>query len=324
MTHFLTIPINEDGIIFDPNIDGEIKAAAVPPFQFTDVFIYSHGWWNTASSAASEYNVFSIGFSKSLLPLIASAPTQVPRVTPAFSALSMGIHWPSMISENQDSVSNFFEATSFFTMQSRADTVGANAGYALLRLLIEARQGQPPLRVNMIGHSFGCRVVCSALESLVGDAATLSLANAVIAELNVVLLQGAMDTGSLAVGGQYGDVLPKFPNLRLLVTVSQNDKALGTWYPIAQNLAHLFHGPVPALGFAGPSGNLAIPMSDRLSLQAFPAPVPVQQGQFAVVDLTPLHIAHAEAWGDTGGWAGQHSDINLPEIYELLARFFGN
>lgn len=56
MSRFLTVPTNADGNIFDPNIDKEVQTAAVSPFRFTDVFIDSHGWWNTASSAASGFN----------------------------------------------------------------------------------------------------------------------------------------------------------------------------------------------------------------------------------------------------------------------------
>src|SRR5579863_5862301 len=113
MSHFLTIPINENGIIVDENIDVEIQIAAVAPFKFTDVFIYSHGWWNTATKAVSEYNIFSIGFSKTLQTVVSANPAQFPRITASFSALAMGLHWPSMISEDQDSVSNFLGATSF-------------------------------------------------------------------------------------------------------------------------------------------------------------------------------------------------------------------
>ena len=322
MSHFLTIPINENGIIVDENINLEIQIAAVAPFKFTDVFIYSHGWWNTATRAVSEYNIFSIGFSKSLQNAIATAPGQFPRITAGFSALAIGLHWPSMISEDQDSVSNFIEATSFFTMEHRADAVGENAGYSLLRLLIEARLGQPPLRFHLIGHSFGCRVLCSALQAVAKDSVTLAAAKGIGAEFNVALLQAATDSDSLAAGRFYDDVLTKIPNLRLLVTTSQNDTALGTWYPAAQRLAHLFSDPVPALGSAGPTGALVVPVSSRISVLASPVPQPM--GDFTVADLTPLHNAHATAWGTLGGWGGQHSDINLPEIYELLVRFFGN
>ncbi|HEY4329924.1 MAG TPA: hypothetical protein VGN88_09320 [Phycisphaerae bacterium] len=324
MSHFLTIPVNENGIITDQNINVEIGIAALPPFKFTDVFIYSHGWWNTASSAASEYNIFSIGFSKTLQELLVAAPADFSEFPDAtFSALAAGIHWPSMISENEDANSsnfNFLQATSFFTMEHRADDVGEHAIFALLRMFIEARDGQPPLRFHLIGHSFGCRVLCSALQTLCEDTATLKKAQDIKAEFNLALIQAATDTDSLGAGKLYADVLANVPSLRVLVTTSQADTALGTWYPRAQKLANLFKEPVPAMGAAGPTGTLAVPVSARISVATSPVPKPT--GDFVVADITPLHKAHALVSGPWGGFSGQHSDIYLPEIYELLARFF--
>jgi hypothetical protein len=74
MSHFLTIPINENGIILDERFKDELQTAATDPFAFTDVFLYAHGWWNTASSASAEYNIFSLGFAKALQGL--SRPRQ--------------------------------------------------------------------------------------------------------------------------------------------------------------------------------------------------------------------------------------------------------
>jgi len=112
VSHFLTVPVNENGIIFDVNIDKEIQCAAANPFAFTDVFLYSHGWWNSASSAVSEYNIFSIGFAQVLQSIVQKSPDQCPKYGGAFSPLALAVHWPSMLSEDQNSVVNFLEATS--------------------------------------------------------------------------------------------------------------------------------------------------------------------------------------------------------------------
>jgi hypothetical protein len=321
VSHFLTVPINENGIIFDQNIDTELNWAASAPFAFTDVFIYSHGWWNTASSAVSEYNIFSIGFSQVLQRLCGATPKDFPSFGNLFSPLALAVHWPSMISEDQKSVVNFLEATSFFTMEHRADGVGSNGGYSLLRLLIEARAGKAPLRFNLIGHSFGCRVVLSALQALAKDPGTLAKVKAMQTQFNVVLLQAAADTDSLASGRLYGDVLKSVPNLRILATVSANDKALGTWYPAAQKLAHLFSDPIAAMGTAGPTGALSIPVDQKVSVS--PGSAPTFTGKLGVADLTPLHQSRVAMPGVSDNFGGQHSDINLPEIYETIVRFFG-
>jgi hypothetical protein len=319
MSHFLTIPINENGIILDERFKDELQAAATDPFAFTDVFLYSHGWWNTASSASAEYNIFSLGFAKALQGLVCSSPAQWPKIGAAFQPLALAIHWPSMLSESQDSVVNFLEATSFFTMQQRADSVGRHAGYSLLRLLIERQKAGHPYRFNLIGHSFGCRVLCSALAALAEDPVTVGRMAG--NEFNVALIQAAADTDCLAPGQLYGKVQQCIPNLRMLVTTSANDTALGKWYPEAQRIAHLFSGPIDALGSKGPTGDLSIPVDQRSDVTS--AIVPTFTGRLGVANLTPLHQSTAAGYGATGNWGGQHSDINLPQIYDMLARFFG-
>jgi hypothetical protein len=134
----------------------------------------------------------------------------------------------------------------------------------------------------------------------------------------------------LSAGGLYADVLTSFPDLRVLVTTSTEDKALGTFYPMAQDLAHFFANPVPALGHAGPTGALPNPVSAAFTVGPASSggpPVPSLTGQLSVADLSPLHKSHAAAYiAEQGGQmpiAGQHSDICLPELYDLLARFVG-
>jgi hypothetical protein len=318
MAHFLTVPINENGIIIDENIEDELNTAAAAPFAFTDVFIYSHGWWTTASSAVSEYNVFSIGFAKTFQGMVASEPATFPKLGGAFSPLAVGIHWPSMLSDDQRSVANFLEATSFFTMQQRADSVGRHAGYALLRLLLQARKSRP-LRFNLIGHSFGCRVVLSALEAVAEDPDLLSDVNN--SEFNVVLLQAAADADSLQRGKLYGRVQSSIRQLRILVTVSSNDTALGVWYPRAQELAHLFKDRTEAMGRIGPTGDLTVPVMERSEVSD--KEIPRFTKALGVADLTLLHESHKPQYRPDN-WGGQHSDINLPQIYEMLTHFFGN
>ncbi|MBV8804409.1 MAG: DUF726 domain-containing protein [Sinobacteraceae bacterium] len=321
MSHFLTVPINENGIILDERFKEELQTAATDPFAFTDVFLYSHGWWNTASSASAQYNIFSLGFAKALQGLVCSSPAQWPKIGAAFQPLELAIHWPSMLSKDQESVVNFLEATSFFTMQQRADSVGRHAGYSLLRLMIERQKdGRRPYRFNLIGHSFGCRVLCSALQALAEDPEMVPRIQD--NEFNVALIQAAADTDSLVPGQLYGNIQERIPNLRMLVTTSASDAALGKWYPEAQRIAHLFSGRVAALGSEGPTGNLRIPVDERFDLTS--AIVPSFTGRLGVANLTPLHESTAASYGIAADWGGQHSDINRPQIYDMLARFFGN
>jgi hypothetical protein len=58
MSHYITIPIDPNGVIDpDEQIDDIINTTMSDDFGTTDVFVYSHGWWTTADSALKQYNI---------------------------------------------------------------------------------------------------------------------------------------------------------------------------------------------------------------------------------------------------------------------------
>jgi len=303
MSNFITAPINENGIILDSDIGGILKDAMSPPFRFTDVFVYSHGWWTDATGAAAGYNRFSMEFTKQLL-LIGPTPPTLPHL-PA-SSFATAVHWPSTLS--------------FYSMAKRADAVGQHGVYALLRTMFEALgalTAPPSLRLHLLGHSFGCRVVCSALERIAKDG--IQIPSAVT--LDAVLLQAAFNSDELDPDGMYGNVSKL--NLRLLVTRSEGDTSLGKWYPIAERLVNLFSGrPVTALGAVGPSAATQTEFGGAGVIAVgpgftYPAVVPLTE-RLVAADLSPLHAATGP--GDL--FSGHHSNIYHDEIYQLIAGFF--
>jgi len=303
MSNFITAPINKNGIILDPDIGGILKDAMSPPFRFTDVFVYSHGWWTDATGAVADYNRFSMELTKQLL-LIGPTPPTLPHL-PA-SSFATAVHWPSTLS--------------FYSMAKRADVVGQHGVYALLRMMFEALgvlTAPPSLRLHLLGHSFGCRVVCSALEQIAKDG--IQVPSAVT--LDVVLLQAAFNSDELDPDGMYGNVSKL--NLRLLVTRSESDTSLGKWYPIAERLVNLFSGrPVTALGAVGPSAATQTEFGGAGVITVgpgftYPAVVPLTE-RLVAADLSPLHAATGP--GDL--FSGHHSDIYHDEIYQLIAGFF--
>ena len=325
MSQEFLIITDENGNILDKNIQSNVNTAMGPEFDFHDVFLYSHGWWTSAEEATEDYNRFSIELARTLISL--GAPFDP-------SAFGMGIHWPSLLSENATSVLNKAEALSYFGMGTRANSVGSNAGFALVRLVTASTQ-RAPLRLHLIGHSFGCRVVCMALQRLVDKGIAKSLNNV---SIDLVLLQAAFNNDELdnTPIADYQNVISGLAGkLRILVTISALDKALHVAYPAAERLANLFQREIPALGAAGPSPGM---------VQQFPGsspkPVPIVPGfsfagaaplgdqHLVVADLTPVHQADDADFRKNSGLgpfeydlSGHHSDIFLPEIYNLLAAF---
>jgi len=327
MAHYITVPVNANGIIFDSTMnDVVVEAMAVSPFGFRDVYIYSHGWSNNADNALSVYNKFSVEMARLVLDTRHAAPGLF--AAPPQDDLGIGIHWPSEITEDPSSPLNDLQLFTFYTMEHRADAVGRNAVYTMLRLILGERVGTDlPVRIFMIGHSFGCKVVLSALQDLKIDIDGGTIDEPQGTEYNVVLLEACTDNDNLEKTDIYGHV-SEMQNLRLLMTTSQLDKALGTWFPLAGKIANLLHPPPAALGFAGPSAATCAP-----NVFGTPASITIAPGftsrgltgvtsRFIVADLTPVHQARVASGVWPGGFAGSHSDISFAEIYELICGFF--
>ena len=340
MSHYLFIPINENGIIFDVDMNDVVaNAMAVDPFNFRDIYVYSHGWSNDASRAMDEYNRFSVDFAIHARWLGALVPALF--TDPPLDSLGVGIHWPSEITEDADSDLNKLQLLTFYTMEHRADSVGKNAVYSLLRLMLQARVGRgAPPRFNLLGHSFGCKVMLSALEDLQTDivGATIQVPPGTL--FNLVLLEPATDCDNLEPDDIYGSV-PEIAGLRVLMTKSRCDTALVKWFHLAGALANVVHKPLQGLedlvNFGGPPQALGAFGPTSPTIDAFGGPreyaqISVQPGFVAtemlgmtqrliVADLTPVHQYRLDRGLYSGGFAGSHSDINIVEIYHLVAGF---
>jgi hypothetical protein len=317
MSHFFVIPANENGIVLDAYLLDDLSTALSAPFSFSDVFVYSHGWWTDASRAMQDYNRFTIGLAKQVQAIAASGALSA---SGPIAALGVGVHWPSMLSDDSGSLINNLEVASFYTMEKRADNIGENAGYTILRALF---QSGGPRRINLVGHSFGCKVILSLLQEIAQDG--IQCPSNV--SLNVVLLQAATDDNHLEAGDAYGLVSSSFPALRLLLTVSQADLALKTAYPAAHVVNYFSgHQDRQALGFAGPTqavvnqfgGYLAIiNINPGFSRQTV---VNLAGNRLIQADLTGIHRDPANPY-KADLFSGHHSDIFRGEVYDMIAGF---
>src|SRR5437870_10578133 len=74
MSQYITVPINENGVITDDHIQDELRIVCAQRFGITDIFLYSHGWWTTAVQAMADYNRFSVNFADKTLEIAATQP----------------------------------------------------------------------------------------------------------------------------------------------------------------------------------------------------------------------------------------------------------
>ena len=318
MSQSVMVPVTGQGTIVDPSLGVYLPELMVAPFNFTDVFFYSHGWWTTAQAAMVDYSRFSVGMLGQILRLATAGGLAAPS-----SSLEVGVHWPAMISEDSESVISVLQPLTFFNRAAMADDVGEHGGQSVLRLMLEALASSNHAGINfhLIGHSFGARVVSAALAELVKQVPASSLARH---RFNLVLLQGALDSNAFEAGNAYGAIFGAggVPHLRTLITRSSEDTAVGTWYPDAYKLQHLFRKSVTGIGATGPSPGtpgaaaaLSLPIGPGFTI---PPPPSLKANSMVVADLTTLHRDNTVK-GDS--YSGHHSDIYREEIYRLIAGF---
>ena len=107
--------------------------AGSDPAGRADVFLYCQGW-HGASNIASECSQLSLGVARALQGLVCASPPQWPRINAAFAPLSLPVPWPSKLPMPADSVADFMDTAAVSVLEKRADSIGRNAGLALLRV----------------------------------------------------------------------------------------------------------------------------------------------------------------------------------------------
>jgi hypothetical protein len=193
---------------------------------------------------------------------------------------------------------------SYYEMKNRAGVVGrAGLGPLLGRL----HEQNPQLRVHLIGHSFGARLVAFCLAGLPAGAAGQSSP-----VKSLLLVQGAFShfafspakQGALAALGDRVDG-------PLLATFSAHDRAVGVWYPNASRLARQnnqgleeFNYEWGGMGHDGyqHDGVIALTLAPRGSAYQ------LQKGRFHRLDSNAVICKSLSRFSEA------HSDIRHPEV----------
>jgi hypothetical protein len=228
--------------------------------------------------------------------------------TPASSA--QGI--PNPFTSLWNGAEQVLRTMSYYEMKNRAGVIGRNGLGPMIGQLAVANAG---IRVHMMGHSFGARLVSFALSGL-PPAATG--ANSPVRTL--LLIQGAFShysfanpvpnflvTGPGALSAFAGNI-----NGPLLATFSAADRACGWWYPAASMLAHQDAESVDDLatqwGAMGHDGYQQSPPGTTVTLAAQGTEYNFQPGSFYLLD------ANAVICADLSPFSGAHSDIQHAQV----------
>lgn len=268
--------------------------------------------------------------------------------------------WPSRPNELGGPI-DIADVLSFAKMEARANVVGGRGMARLLGLVWERLLADPGLagtRLFLAGHSFGCRVLVSALHALPAQVPETFAAFQTRNRINLAMLQPAMPADALEPTEltqvhPFGQ-LKNYHNLRILTTLSQWDTPLVRYYPAqeAQQPADVLYATapagtrqaVPALGGAGPTDATWRAFNGTLPRSAVAVGPGFQytdilgsaEQRLVVADLSPLHAAHHREdivrptgelppFGRPDRWSmpysGYHTDIYGKEIYQLMIGF---
>ncbi|AZK98273.1 serine-threonine protein kinase [Streptomyces tsukubensis] len=201
--------------------------------------------------------------------------------------------------------------TTYYALKRRAGAVGE---LGLGPLLGQLARSRPALRVHLVGHGQGARLVAFALRGLPDGVRTVK---------SVTLLQGAFSHYAFATA------LPHAPGrsgaLRamehrvdgpVVACHSRYDSALGALYPVASAPAHDGHSPVPA-GSGDPrwwamghSGIHGVEGTVRLSLDEALAEGLPRSGCVSVDASSVVR--------DGAPPSGAHADVRRPELARLV------
>lgn len=203
----------------------------------------------------------------------------------------------------------------FWTMKKRAKQVGENYLHGFVsRLMTEC----PGVRVHLMGHSFGCIVMSSALG---GPGAATPLPRPAS---SCVLVQGAMSLWAFTpsipfkdnVAGYFAKVLNDGKVAGpIAATISRHDYAVGKLYPWAAGIAgqvsfDIDEKDLPqfgAIGTFGICGSAAVKEPMRAADESY---------GFKAGHI--YNIEGSEYISKIDGASGAHSDISGPEVAHLI------
>lgn len=153
----------------------------------TELIFFVHGWNKNPTSAEVDYQNFICRLHGRLRQVIDNEKR-------SGGLLVVGVFWPSTIT-NRPREPILVKPASYYRIRDRADAI-ASGGLADLFEAVGENIGrsntrQQPLRLHLIGHSFGGRMLIGGLEELQVRSSLVTFLQAPDA-VNVVLLNAAL------------------------------------------------------------------------------------------------------------------------------------
>ncbi|MGP2437957.1 hypothetical protein [Streptomyces sp. JW3] len=275
-----------------------------PPDWATDLIVYVHGWQTGPESALDAV--------RRLLALTAAryGAGDYPRLKP-WRPWTVLVRWPSRSLYSFGGYRRIRDrAHAMSTEGHAAKVIGRLLGYLDRH---RADPAAPPVLANrdgqylhLIGHSFGCRFLCEAVQWAADEPLTLGWsapepAGRPFTVDSMLLLQMAAPRDAFTTTfTALGEAPLRGP---VVATYSQHDRATGFWHLRAEKTAGIGHAGI---------GTAPAPVSTiRMLPPGEPYPLAILDHRFVSVDASDVFV-HGN------GFAGAHSDHLRSESAHLL------
>ncbi|MES5816669.1 hypothetical protein [Streptomyces sp. RG80] len=285
-------------------LDEHFAEELAPPAWATDLLVYVHGWQTKPDSACAAV--------RRLLELTATryAPDRYPNLKP-WRPWTVVVRWPSRSLPSLGGYRRIRDrAHAMSTAGHAARVIGRLLGYLDTRRadpgaasVLANRDGQ---YLHLLGHSFGCRLLCEAVQWAADGPDTLGWSTPeppgrpFTVDSMLLLQMAAPRDAFAAMFTTLGEAPLRGP---VVATYSQHDRATGFWHLRAEKRA--------GIGYAG-IGTAPAPVSAiRMLPVEEPYPLAVLDHRFVSVDASDVFVRGH-------GPAGAHSDHVRPESAHLL------
>lgn len=316
-------------------IFAELARGAADGEPYTDLFILSHGWLNTASVAIRNY-----------LAWVEQAVEQrkLHEFPAGYRPMVICLHWPSDPREKvgryaSQLVQKLVPVVSFYAMKQRAFVVGAGDSATLLENLTgrygELAEPAPghPIKLHLMGHSFGAIVVSKAAAH---DGVKVD---------SLFLIEAAMSTWAFAYTHRVSEVTASMKAAVrhvdgvVVASLSKHDRALHYAYMIAEGVRSLFGRPLRepwrvgkvknrfgALGYLGVSGRRRVTDAPQVEPDSGNDDFGFDRHSIYDVDGSKVVVApRIRSIGSLASWVfmGSHSNIAQPQMANVYLQSAG-
>ncbi len=248
-------------------------------------------------------DLFTLGGDELLHRL--SRPVRDHTVSDSGGAASFGSFFGKAVSGAKSLAS----LVTYYQMKNRAGVVGQRGVSDMLKQIRAARpaSGDNPLRLHLLGHSFGCRLVTAATSGA-GDAPGLPVNS-------LSLFQGAFSHYGFAQAydgthdGLFRRVVTDPSRLTgpLIISFTSKDKAVGLAYPIASRVARQIASAMgdanDPYGGLGRNGAQKTPGATTMTMCAAGTPYEFAARGVYNLDANSVISAHSDLGHDEVAWA---------------------